>query len=180
MRLTRGRHAGVRGLHRLSTIASMTSPWLPPDFVHPLRVEIAPNVHIRPISPDDTEIDMPAVMGNQQLLWDKYGEVWGWPPTDMTAEEDRKDLARHADEMVTHESFNYAILPSDESSLWGCIYIDPAEAEAGVDGPVAEVSWWVVPDAVPGVADAVAQFVPAWLAREWPFASVRYPFGELG
>jgi len=40
----------------------------------------------------------------------------------MSAEEDRTELVRHADEMVRHESFNYAILPSDESSLFGCIW----------------------------------------------------------
>ena len=161
----------------------MTTPWLPPTFVHPLRVEVTPEVHLRPISPDDLDIDMPAVMGNQQLLWDKYGEEWGWPPTDMTAEQDRTDLARHAREMVTHESFNYAILPTDESSLWGCIYIDPRETEAGADagtsGPAAEVSWWVVPQAPPGLAAAMLEFVPTWLAESWPFERVDYPFGEL-
>jgi len=135
-------------------------------------------VHVRPISPDDLEIDMPAVMGNQRMLWDKYGDAWGWPPVDMSAEADRADLARHADEMVTHESFNYAILPSDESQLWGCIYIDPAEPGGGVGDPAADVSWWVVPDAPAGVADAVAEFVPAWLGSDWPFETLAYPFGE--
>jgi hypothetical protein len=158
----------------------MTFRWLPPEFEHPLWVEVTPGVHIRPISPDDTDIDMVAVMGNQQMLWDKYGEEWGWPPTDMTAEEDRADLDRHAREMVTHESFNYAIMPSDESAIWGCIYIDPPEAEGDERALAAEVSWWVVPDAGAGVADAVAAFLPEWLDRDWPFEDVRYPFGEVG
>lgn len=162
------------------TIATMTAPWLPPTFAHPLRVEVTPGVHVRPISPDDVDIDMPAVMGNQRMLWDKYGTAWGWPPADMTAAEDRTDLARHAREMVTHESFNYAILPGDESALWGCIYIDPPEEGAGQSGRTAEVSWWVVAEAPAGVAAAVREFVPAWLAREWPFESVLYPFGEVG
>jgi len=157
----------------------MTSPWLPPTFAHPLRVEVSPDVHLRPISPADLDIDMPAVMGNQQLLWDKYGDVWGWPPTTMSAEEDRTDLARHADEMVRHESFNYAILSSDESRLWGCIYIDPGEPGAGLGGPAADVSWWVVAQAPPGLEAALLEFVPSWLAHAWPFETVRYPFGEL-
>lgn len=155
----------------------MTSPWLPADFAHPLRVDLTPAVHLRPISADDLEIDMPAVMGNREMLWAKYGEAWGWPPADMSAEEDREDLARHADEMVTHESFNYAILPSAEDRLLGCLYIDPAEP-AG-DGPAAEVSWWVVPDAPAGADDAMRAWVPVWLAEVWPFVRVDYPFGEL-
>ncbi len=169
----------------------MTAPWLPPTFSHPLRVEVSPDVHLRPISPEDLDIDMPAVMGNQAMLWEKYGDAWGWPPTTMTAEQDRTDLARHADEMDRHESFNYAILPSDESSLWGCIYIDPAEGGAGVGaghdgpdadvaGPAAEVSWWVVADAPPGLGNVLRDFVPAGLARSRPFRDVRYPFGEVG
>ena len=158
----------------------MTTPWLPPTFSHPLRVEISPDVHLRPISPEDLTIDMPAVMGNQAMLWDKYGDAWGWPPTTMTAEQDRTDLARHADEMDRHESFNYAILPSDESSLWGCIYIDPAEPSAGLVGPAAEVSWWVVAHAPSGLDSLLREFVPSWLAHSWPFENVGYPFGELG
>jgi len=174
------REVGERPLRHVDTISTMTAPWLPPTFAHPLKVQVSPQVHLRPISPEDLGIDMPAVMGNQQMLWDKYGDAWGWPPTTMTDEEDRVDLARHAEEMERHESFNYAILPSDESSLWGCIYIDPAEPDAGLSEPSADVSWWVVAEAPPTLADAVRNFVPAWLARDWPFESVRYPFGELG
>ncbi|GIG53325.1 hypothetical protein [Demequina activiva] len=158
----------------------MTTHWLPGDFEHPLRVDVVAGIHLRPISPDDLAIDMPAVMGNQPMLWAKYGDAWGWPPEDMSAEADREDLARHAREMVTHESFNYAILPADESALYGCIYIDPAEPAVGPGGPVADVSFWVTADAPAGLGDTVREYVPAWLAREWPFQTVRYPFGELG
>jgi len=158
----------------------MRSSWLQDGFEHPLRVSVIPGVHVRPISPDDTAIDMVAVMGNQAALFERYGEAWGWPPADMTAEEDREDLARHAREMVTHESFNYAIMPGDESAVFGCIYIDPPELDAEVNPLVADVSWWVVGDAPAGVADAVAGFVPGWLERDWPFEAVRYPFGEAG
>ena len=121
----------------------MSGPWLPPTFSRPLRVDVAPGVHLRPISADDVDIDMPAVMGNQQMLWDKYGEEWGWPPVDMSAEADSEDLARHAEEMERNESFNYAILPSDESALFGCVYIDPVGLDPHSSGAVAEVSWWV-------------------------------------
>jgi hypothetical protein len=41
------------------------------------------------------------------------------------------------------------------------------------------VAWWVVPDAPAGVEEAMLTFVPAWLASAWPFATVRYPFGEV-
>ncbi|WP_062385046.1 hypothetical protein [Demequina iriomotensis] len=157
----------------------MKTPWLPADYLHPETAAVSDGVHVRPIRAEDLGIDMPAVMDNQAILWAKYGEAWGWPPVGMSAEADLEDLARHAAEMERHESFNYAILPTDESALWGCIYIDPADAGDGHSVPAADVSWWVSAQAPAGLDDSIRAFVPAWLAREWPFATVRYPFGEL-
>jgi hypothetical protein len=77
--------------------------------------------HLRPIHPDDTELDMIAVMGSQEHLWSIYGEAWGWPTTTMTAEADREDLARHAQEIEDHKSFNYALFDRDETALFGCV-----------------------------------------------------------
>ena len=113
-------------------------PWLPADWQHPTRVELPTGHHLRPIHPDDTELDMPAVMGSRERLWSIYGEAWGWPPADMTAEQDREDLARHEAEAERHESFNYALFDAAETELLGCVYIDPAERR----GADAEISWW--------------------------------------
>jgi hypothetical protein len=52
--------------------------WLPDDFVHQKMVPIGEaGHHLRPIHPDDTELDMIAVMGSQKRLWSIYGEAWG-------------------------------------------------------------------------------------------------------
>ncbi len=58
---------------------------LPEDFALPLHVQVTDAVHLRPIHPDDTDIGIPAVMGNQPMLWEKYGAAWGWPPADEGA-----------------------------------------------------------------------------------------------
>jgi hypothetical protein len=52
------------------------------------------------------------------------------------------DLARHEREIHEHLSFNYAVLDSAESRLFGSVYIDPAE-RVGAD---ADVCWWVIDD----------------------------------
>ncbi len=119
-------------------------PWLPEDFVHPTKVSLPYGHHLRPIRADDVDLDMVAVMGSRERLWGIYGKAWGWPPATMTHEQDREDLARHADEMETHESFNYALFDADETALLGCVYIDPPE-KPGAD---AEISWWVVDECV--------------------------------
>lgn len=151
----------------------MTTPWLPDGFVAPQRVSVpGTSLHIRPIHPDDTEIDMIAVMGSQPRLWSIFGEAWGWPPATMTAEADRADLARHADEMERNESFNFALLDDDETVLLGCLYVDPPERVGAAD---AEVCWWVIDDLV-GTADETAfdAFVPDWIRDAWPLVAPRY------
>lgn len=146
--------------------------WLPDDFVHPLRVPVGDGGHfLRPIHPDDTELDMIAVMGSRDRLWSIYGEAWGWPPATMTAEQDREDLARHAEEIDAHQSFNYALFDRDESALLGCVYIDPP-AKPGAD---AEISWWIVDPLVGSdLAAALDDHVPAWIERDWPLRAPRY------
>lgn len=119
---------------------------------------------------------MTAVMGSRERLWSIYGRAWGWPTATMTADADRKDLARHADEMTRNESFNYALFNSDETALLGCVYIDPPE-RIGAD---AEISWWVV-DGLLGseIEAALDRFVPQWVADVWPMKSPRYVGRDL-
>jgi len=131
---------------------------------------LATGHHLRQIREADVDIDYPAVMGSRESLWAKFGELWGWPPPDMTLEQDRADLARHAREMEANESFNYAVLDAGETELLGCVYIDPPPA-----GADAEASWWVVDAHAKGPLDAALEVtVPAWLAEAWGFQSVHY------
>lgn len=147
-------------------------PWLPADFEHPDRVDLECGDHLRPIRAADVEIDYPAVMGSRERLWEKYGQAWGWPPTTMTLEEDRDDLARHEREIAAHESFNYAVLNDQESELLGCVYIDPPDDPEVCD---ALVSWWVVDDRVGSPLESeLDDVVPRWLATDWPFRSPRF------
>ena len=151
--------------------------WLPLDFVHPLRVEWADGVHLRPIRASDVDIDLLAVMNNQEMLWDMYGDAWGWPPASMTAEQDVDDLQHHADEMGRHESFNYAILPADETELFGCIYIDPIPIED--DQQIeAEVSWWVTATAPDWLRHRLGDLATAWIHDAWPFTHIYTPFNH--
>jgi len=145
--------------------------WLPADFVHPTRVELSTGHHLRPIRAADVDLDYPAVMGSRERLWSMFGVPWGWPPADMTAEDDRADLARHEAEIESHESFNYAVFDVDETALLGCVYIDPPE-RAGAD---AEISWWLVDPLVgTAVERELDEFVPRWIAERWPFTRPRF------
>jgi hypothetical protein len=146
--------------------------WLPEGFEHPELVQLVCGAHLRPIRGSDVDIDYPAVMGSRERLWEKYGEAWGWPPADMTFEQDRDDLERHAREIAAHESFNYAVLDATESELLGCLYIDPP---ADGDDYDASVSWWVVDQCVGSQLEAeLNEFAPRWVTTEWPFTNPRF------
>ncbi len=145
-----------------------TETWLPEGWQHPTRVELSTGHHLRPISPDDTELDMPAVMGSQERLWSIYGGIWGWPPPTMTAEQDREDLQHHVDEMESNEGFNFALFDAEETELIGCVYVYPPE-KVGAD---ADISWWVREEYVGSAVErAFDEAVPRWIAEEWPLGS---------
>jgi hypothetical protein len=149
----------------------MTSAWLPADFVHPERVQLPTGHHLRPIRERDVGIDYPAVMGSRERLWAIFGRPWGWPPATMTYEQDQEDLARHEREIRDHLSFNYAVLDAGESTLFGCVYIDPAE-KAGAD---ADVSWWVITHPERATIEAtLLERVPKWVTEAWPFTRPRF------
>ena len=174
--MTTERTPHVVTAHQHARHASRAESWLPADFRHPTRVEVPYGHHLRPIRAEDTDLDMVAVMGSRERLWSIYGEAWGWPPADMTHEADRADLARHAAEMETHESFNYALLDTDETALLGCVYIDPPE-KPGAD---AEISWWVVDECVGTELEAALdELVPRWIAADWPLERPRYVGRDL-
>ena len=146
-------------------------PWLPENWDHPRRVELPTGHHLRPIRAADVDLDMLAVMGSQERLWSIYGAAWGWPPVSMTREQDAADMQRHADEMETHESFNYALFDEAETELIGCVYIDPTDL-AGAD---AEISWWVRNEYVgTEVEAALDALVPRWIAADWPLQLPRF------
>jgi len=148
-----------------------TEPWLPRQWNHPLRVELRTGHHLRPIRADDVDLDYPAVMGSQARLYSIFGPPWGWPPADMTYEQDLADLVRHEEEIARHESFNYALFDAGETELLGCVYIDPPETA----GAHADISWWVVDHLVDSEVDlALSETIPAWISAEWPFDAPRY------
>jgi hypothetical protein len=149
-------------------MATPAARWLPDGFVHPERVDLECGAHLRPIRATDVEIDYPAVMGSRRRLWDKYGDAWGWPPADMTLEQDRDDLAHHEREIAAHETFNYAVFDADEAHLLGCVYIDPPGDDEDCD---VIISWWVVDHRVDTPLEAeLDRFVPRWMRTAWPFA----------
>lgn len=99
-------------------------PFLPRDFIVPALLE-TDRVRIRPITIHDVVKDYDAVMSSQEHLWAMFGEAWGWPPKDLTLEQDLIDLGWPQKEFQLGSTFDYAVMSLDEKQLLGCIYVDP-------------------------------------------------------
>ncbi len=112
--------------------------FVPPDFVVPDQLETE-RLRLRPLTIHHIIKDYDAVMSSRDHLWSLFGHIWGWPPADLTLEQDLIDLAWHQKEFQLRSAFAYAALALDESQLLGCVYVDPP-SKADFD---AEVHLWV-------------------------------------
>ena len=143
-------------------------PFLPKGFKIPLEVETEIFL-LRPITIHDVIKDYDAVMSSQEHLWNRFGETWGWPPPDLSLEQDLIDLAWHQKEAQIQSSFNYAVMSPDQTLLLGCVYVDPPS----VDGTEAEVWFWARKSMLAsGFESKLEEFVKKWLKTEWPFQVV--------
>lgn len=149
--------------------------FLPRDFAVPAVLE-SERFRLRMLTVHDVVKDLDAVMSSRERLWELFGAAWGWPPADLSLEQDLVDIGWHQKEFQLRSSFNYAVMSPDESRLLGCVYIDPSR-KAGVD---AEIYYWTRTDELPsGLEDELAGTVRAWIEGEWPFARVVYPGRDL-
>jgi hypothetical protein len=112
--------------------------FLPPGFEVPALLE-TDRFRLRPLTVHDVVKDYDAVMTSREHLWRQFGQAWGWPPADLTLEQDLIDLGWHQKEFQRRSSFDDAVMSLDEARLLGCVYVDPPE-KAGYD---AEVCLWV-------------------------------------
>ncbi|NQV15605.1 GNAT family N-acetyltransferase [bacterium] len=143
-------------------------PFLASDFKTPSAVQTKTFL-LRPITIHDVIKDYDAVMSSHEHLWDRFGEKWGWPPPDLSIEQDLIDLAWHQKEAQIHSSFNFAVMSPDQTRLLGCVYIDPPAVE-DID---AEVWFWVRQSELSsGLESKLKKFVFKWLKDSWPFVVV--------
>ena len=141
--------------------------FVPVDFVVPLRLE-TPRFRLEPLGPEHNDADYRAWSSSMEHIRATPGwEESSWP-RDMTSEENRADLQRHADDFEKRSGFTYTVLEPD-GDVVGCVYIYPSPddrhdvrvaswvraSRAELDGPL----WRAVSD---------------WLAAEWPFERVDY------
>ena len=142
--------------------------FVPSDFEVPLGLETRQFV-LEPLGPEHNESDYEAWTSSMEHIHATPG--WGdssWP-REMTLEENRADLERHADDFRKRTGFTYTVLEPASRDVIGCVYVYPlpdSEHDARV------LSWVRASHAE---LDApLWRAVSGWLASDWPFGSVDY------
>ena len=157
----------VRLKEQASTIGRMAE-FVPPSFEIPVGLETSEFV-LEPLGPGHNEQDYAAWTSSMEHIATTPGFVGGSWPREMTLDENRADLQRHADDFRSRKGFTYTVLDPASRDVIGCVYIYPlpdsrhdARALSWVRASRAEL-------------DApLWRAVSAWLGSDWPFASVEY------
>ena len=142
-----------------------STPFVPDGFEPPVALD-HPSFRLRPLGPEHNASDYAAWTTSMAHIASTPGFDDGWPH-EMTPEENRGDLVRHAADFAARTGFTFTVLAPDWDEVIGCVYIYPDR-----EGSDAHVTSWV--RAADAELDAILyDVVHAWLARDWPFRTVR-------
>ena len=97
------------------------------------------------------------------------GFPWGSWPREMTRDENRVDLQRHANDFRTRKGFTYTVLDTAGRDVIGCVYPHPPR---DTDHGARALSW--VRQSHARLDIPLWHAVSEWLESDWPFASVEY------
>jgi hypothetical protein len=128
---------------------------------------------LEPLGPQHNERDHEAWSSSIEHIRATPGfEDRGWP-REMTIDDNRRDLERHAQDFAARTGFTYTVLDPASRAVIGCLYIYPDE-NAGHDAAVT--SWVRASHAELDIA--LRTLVSRWLTEAWPFERIAYATGR--
>ena len=142
--------------------------FVPPDFDVPLGLE-TPELVLEPLGPEHNDNDYEAWTSSMEHIAATPGYPDGSWPREMTLEQNRGDLQRHADDFRARRGFTYTVLDPAGRDVIGCVYIYPDRDD---DHDAVVLSW--VRQSHAQLDATLWRAVSEWLRSDWPFASVQY------
>jgi RimJ/RimL family protein N-acetyltransferase len=142
--------------------------FVPPDFIVPLELETSDFV-LEPLGPEHNEQDYEAWTSSLEHIAGTPGFPWGSWPHEMTPDENRADLQRHADDFRNRTGFTYTVLAPGDRDVIGCVYIYPLRDS----DDTASVRSWIRKSHAP-LDTPLWRAVTEWLESDWPFGAVEY------
>lgn len=140
---------------------------VPADFAVPTGLT-APGFRLEPLGLEHNERDHRAWMSSVDHIRATPGFAGLDWPQPMSLEQNAADLSAHAQDFADRTGFTYTVLDAEEDVV-GCVYLYPDKDDE--DTVVARS--WVRADRAE-LDEPLWRAVSVWLAREWPFARVRY------
>jgi hypothetical protein len=126
-----------------------------------------PQFVLEPLGPEHNERDYAAWTSSMEHIRATPGYPDGFWPREMTPDENRADLQRHADDFRNRTGFTYTVLDPVSRDVIGCVYIYPLPAG---DEDACVLSW--VRESHAELDVPLWHAVGAWLEGDWPFSSV--------
>ena len=149
--------------------ADIVSSFVPVDFEPPLAFTTG-DFRLEPLGPEHNERDYAAWMSSIEHIRRSPGFPDGKWPHEMSLDENRADLVRHAKDFAGRKGFTFTVLDSGDDVV-GCVYIYPAKD--GVHDAVVQ-SW--VRESEAAHDDAFRRALADWLTSgAWPFERPFYP-----
>jgi hypothetical protein len=142
--------------------------FVPPEFDVPRGLE-TPEFVLEPLGPEHNERDYDAWTSSMEHIAATPGYPDGSWPREMTLDQNRADLERHAADFRNRKGFTYTVLDPAGRDVIGCVYIYPV-ADSSYDA--CTLSWVRASHA--HLDAPLWRAVSDWLASDWPFASVEY------
>jgi hypothetical protein len=142
--------------------------FVPTDFPPPDGLEFGP-YRLEPLSPKHNESDFAAWTSSIDHIRATPGYEGASWPHEMTIDDNRRDLQRHADDFAARSGFTYTVLARDRRTVVGCVYMYPSE-RPGID---ARIRSWVRAEDAP-LDPVLYTAVRDWVRDTWPFGAIDY------
>jgi hypothetical protein len=140
--------------------------FVPRDFDVPRRLE-TPQFVLEPLGPERNERDYAAWTSSMEHIRATPGYPDGSWPREMTPDQNRADLQRHADDFANRTGFTYTVLDPASRDVIGCVYIYPPTSS---EYDACVLSW--VRESRAELDVPLWRAVAGWLESDWPFSSV--------
>ena len=140
-----------------------------PDDFQPPRSLAADQFLLEPLGPEHNEDDHEAWSSSIEHIHATPGFRDTRWPHEMSLDENRADLERHARDFANRTGFTYTVLDPSDRDVIGCVYIYPDKKG---DGDVVVMSWVRATHA--GLDGALRKLVSRCLVEAWPFERISY------
>jgi hypothetical protein len=144
------------------------TPFVPPDFAAPTSLT-TPQFRLEPLGPQHNEADYAAWTSSIEHIHRTPGWAGSSWPDGRTADDNLRDLRRHADDFQFRTGFTYTVLDPVTDDVVGCVYIYPEPDEP----QRARVMSWVR-ESRAELDLPLWRAVSGWLEADWPFQGVTY------